>query len=349
MEAGVARQGEFDGGTAEGPAGDPRVGILHGAVQQGARRLLGVGVRVVGAAQTPPHLGGGPAAGGAVGRGTVGGGTAAWGTVGECALQLSAHQRGLGLDVQPGEHEGDLVAEPAELAAAHLERGRRRFPADAADPHPVGAVVAQRQAVEPGGDVRARVARAGDLVEQLCGDRPRRDRAPGAGMLGDHARPVGVELGQWEARGAEVVLGEEGVVAAGRLRPALDHVSGHDRARERVVVVGGPAEVGGGRADHHGGVGDPSGDDDVRARPQALGDPERAEVGVGGQRVGKTQFVGAAGEVVPVDMGDRDVQPQPVGQLAQRVGEARRVQSARVGHHGDPRVDGRAEALLHLP
>ena len=43
-------------------------------------------------------------------------------------------------------------------------------------------------------------------------------------------------------------LGEEREVAAGRLRPAFDDVARGHRTGEPVVIVAGPAEVGGGRA-----------------------------------------------------------------------------------------------------
>jgi len=48
-------------------------------------------------------------------------------------------------------------------------------------------------------------------------------------------------FGQREADAVEAGhLGEEGVVAAGGLRPALQDVSGHDRAGQRIPVVAGP-------------------------------------------------------------------------------------------------------------
>lgn len=63
----------------------------------------------------------------------------------------------------------------------------------------------------------------------------------------------------------QVVAPEEGVVAAGGLGSALQYVSGDDGPGERVQVAGPPAEVCGGGAGDEGRVGDPSGDDDVRA------------------------------------------------------------------------------------
>ena len=100
-------------------------------------------------------------------------------------------------------------------------------------------------AVHPQRHIGIRVARAGDLVEQLGGDRVDGDRAAGAGMLGDHRRPVGVDLGEREARDASGRrFGEERVVAAGGLRTALDDVARGHRTRERVVVGRGPSRSG---------------------------------------------------------------------------------------------------------
>ena len=93
--------------------------------------------------------------------------------------------------------------------------------------------------------------------------------------------------------------------------------------------------------DHQRGVGDPAGDDHVGAGAQALGDAERAEVGVGGQRA-------RHGDGVALDMGHLDGQAEPVGEVAQRVGEAGRVEAAGVGHDAYAAVDGQAERLLHL-
>ena len=140
------------------------------------------------------------------------------------------------------------------------------------------------------------------------------------------------------------VLGEEGVVAAGGLRTALQDVPGDHRARERVVVLRAPAEVGGGRPGDEGGVGDPAGDDDVGARAQAGGDADAAQVGVGGQ--GSSGVLG--GEVVALDVGDADGDAEPVGQLPDGVGESGRVEPARVGDDPHAALVGEPEALLQL-
>ena len=62
-------------------------------MQQCAGGFLGVGVGMVGAGQRPLQLGG---------------------FDGQAGLELALHQRGLGLDVQAGEHERHRVAEAAD-------------------------------------------------------------------------------------------------------------------------------------------------------------------------------------------------------------------------------------------
>ena len=102
MESGIARQREFHGRAAEGTTRDLGIGVLHRAVQQRARPLLGVRVLVVGPRQCPPDL-----------RGRV---------VLQRGFELLAHQRGLGLDVESGEHESSRVAETADGSpSAHFE------------------------------------------------------------------------------------------------------------------------------------------------------------------------------------------------------------------------------------
>ena len=158
---------------------------------------------------------------------------------------------------------------------------------------------------------------AGDLVEQLRGDGVAVDHPAGARVLGDHAGAVGGELGEREAgvqQLLERMLVEGGEVAAGGLGPALEHVPGHDGPGQRVEVVAAPAEVRDARADDERGVGDPAGDDDVRPRPQALGDPEGAEVGVRGQRGAQPELGGPRQQVVALDERDGGGQPQPAGE-----------------------------------
>ncbi len=160
-----------------------------------------------------------------------------------------------------------------------------------------------------------------------------------------------MDLGEGEAGSADVVLAEEGVVAAGRLGPALQDVAGDDRARERVEVVAGPAEVRGGRAGDQRGVGDPAGDDHVRAGPQALGDAGAAEVGVGGEHALAPRAVAgpAVGEqVVAGDVRDAGGHAEAVGELGDPLGEAGGVEPAGVGDDSDPVVHGQAQPLLEL-
>ena len=105
-EAGVAGQREFDCRRGELAPDVGGVGIAHHAVQQRAGRLLGVGVGVVGAGQRPLQLG-------RLDR--------------QAGLELPAHQLGLGLDVEAGQHERHLVAEAADAVQRHLQRRRRRL------------------------------------------------------------------------------------------------------------------------------------------------------------------------------------------------------------------------------
>ena len=212
-----------------------------------------------------------------------------------------------------------------------------------------GPSAGQLDGVHPGGDVRVGVSRAGDLVEQLCGDGVDADQPAGAGVLGDHRRAVGVDLGQREAGDSpDRDLGEEREVAAGGLDAAFDHVAGDHGPGEAVVVGSAPAEVRGRGPDRHRGVGHPAGDDDVRAVVEAVDDAPGAQVGVGRQRLAQAEFVGAVGQVVAVDVGDLDRHAQPLRQRAHGVGEAGGVQAAGVGDDAYPAVLRQAQALLEL-
>lgn len=105
VEAGVAGEGQFDGGAGEGAADGLRGRVADDEPEQRARGLLGVGVLAVGAGQFPTDV-----------RGAGVGG-------GEGVLDLVADEPGLGLDVEAGEDEHDLVAEAAEAVEADLEGG----------------------------------------------------------------------------------------------------------------------------------------------------------------------------------------------------------------------------------
>ncbi len=149
-------------------------------------------------------------------------------------------------------------------------------------------------------------------------------------------------------------LPEAGEVAAGGLRSALDHVAGHDRAGERVVVAGRPPPPPGGGAAGQGGVRDASGHHHVGAGVQRRRDPEAAEVGVGGERLvapapqrragvemgevvaGGQQLRQALAEVVALHVSHGQVDAHPRQQLAGRLGQPGGVQPAGVDHDLDP-------------
>ncbi len=263
--------------------------------------------------------------------------------------ELTLYQLRLGLDLQAGQHELHLVAVAAEAGAADLEHRRRRLAAHPADPHPVGPRLGQRDGVEAGGDVGARVAGTADLVEQLRGDGAQRDRATGTRVLGDHTAAVRVHLRQRKARMAEIGdLGEEGVVAAGGLRAAFEHVPGHHGPGQRVIVRSPPAEVGRGRPHHQRGIGDPAGDHHVGAAVQAFDDAPGAEVGIGRHRAPQPQLLGAREQVVARDMGHLGVQPEPPRQLTDGERQAVRVEPTGIGDDLHPPVERGAEGGLQL-
>lgn len=329
MEARVAGQAEFDGGGAQGAADPALVAVAGGEPEQGARLLLDGGVRVVGPGQGPPQLG--------------------RAVLAQRPVELGADQRGLGLDVQSREDEHHLAAPAADPVQPGLEGGWRGLAAHTADPYPVRALGGEADGVEPGGDVGAGVARACGLVEELGGDGAGGHRAAGARVLGDDAAAVGVQFGDREAWPGDVVLPEEGVVASGGLGSAFEDVAGHHGAGEGVEVGRAPAEVGGGRSGHQGGVGDPAGDDEVGAAAQALGDAEGAEVGVGRQQALRQAELGGAGQqIVSLDVADPQRAALVGGEFAQRVGEPGGVEAAGVHHDPHPPVQGQAEAVVHL-
>ena len=121
VEARVAGQRQLDGGAAERPADDVGPRSRTAQAQQRAGRLLGVGVgwSVRASVQRDAR----PAA-----RRSA---ASNWARTSAALASMSG----------AGEHERDLVAEPAERVQADLQRRRRRLAAHAGDPHPVGAVV----------------------------------------------------------------------------------------------------------------------------------------------------------------------------------------------------------------
>lgn len=132
-----------------------------------------------------------------------------------------------------------------------------------------------------------------DFVDELGGDGVDRDGAAGAGVLGDNAGTIGGYLGDREADVRQVgAMAEPGEVAAGRVRTALDHVTGGGGTRELVEVIALPAVCGDSGSDE-GGVGDATGDDDIGAGSVPMHLPVRREVAV--QRASQQQPLGAQG------------------------------------------------------
>ena len=81
---------------------------------------------------------------------------------------------------------------------------------------------------------------------------------------------------------------------------------------------------------------------------EARGDAERAEIGVGGERFAEAEFGGARAQVVALDVRDRDVETEPVGQLAHRGRQPGRVQPAGVHDDRHAALERRAERVLEL-
>ena len=108
METRIAGQREFDRGGGE-PAAGILVGVAHRAGQQRAGGLLGVGVGVVGTRQSPFQL---------LGPGAQRG------------VELAAHQRCFGLDIQPGQDERGQLRKPPMLLSETFSvgGGARRAP-----------------------------------------------------------------------------------------------------------------------------------------------------------------------------------------------------------------------------
>lgn len=194
-------------------------------------------------------------------------------------------QSGFRLDIESGEHELHLVAETAESIERNLELRRRRFAGHPADQYPIRTFLIQLDRVQPRGDIRPRITRTLDLVHQLCRNSIHRNRTTRALMLRDDAAAIPAHFGDRETGPSEIgQLGEECEVTAGGLRTALDDMSGHHRTGKLVVIGSPPTEMSGGRADDHGGVGDPTGNHDIGARIQTFDDAPGTEIGIRGQR-----------------------------------------------------------------
>ncbi len=272
------------------------------------------------------------------------------------------HRRRLRLHVEPREHERDPVPVTAQVVHGHLEAGRGWAAPDARHPNPIGALGGEGDGVEASGDVGTRIGVTGDLVEELGRDRLRRDQTPRSGVLGDDEVAVGTHLHEGESDVVETRhLGEEREVAPGDLGPALDQVPGHQGGSQPVPVVAGPSEVLGGGAHHHGGVGDPTGDDDVGAPFEGRGDAPAPQIGVGGDggesgllqpgavpQGADLEVVDPGHEVVAGDGGHGGGEAESGGDPGQGLRQPGGVEAAGVGHHPDPALQARRHHLLHL-
>jgi drug/metabolite transporter (DMT)-like permease len=159
-------------------------------------------------------------------------------------------------------------------------------------------------------------------------------------------------------------LGEEGVVSAGDLTATLDDVPGHDRSGEGVPVVELPTVMPGGRTDDDGRVGHPTGDDNVGAPSESVGDTPAAEVGVCRDRTTVTKvrsgievtkvvavlakLIQARENVITANPSNPGSDADPFGHVAHGRRTCRGVESAGVGNDLDAPLQARAEDLLHL-
>ena len=181
VEPGVAGQGQLGGRAGEAPAHPLGVGVLHRDAQLGGGLDVDGGVGLVRADEAGVELG--ELLGAAEG-----------------SSEGAEGQGGLLLDVEPGEHEGHRVAPTAQQVEADLHVGRGRAAPDCREIRTrSGPCWSTRDGVEAGHHVGVGVVGAGDLVEELGGDRAHRHLAAGARVLGDHRRAVRGHLGDGEA------------------------------------------------------------------------------------------------------------------------------------------------------
>ena len=193
---------------------------------------------------------------------------------------------------------------------------------------------------------------AGDLVEQLGGDGVAVDDAAGAGVLGDDAGAVGGELGEREAGVQQLLDGCSSKKESCRRWPARRTRA---RARRRRRRPARPGRRGPSRSARCAG---PTTSEASVTRPvtttsapgpQALGDPEAAEVGVRGQRRAEAEFGGPRQQVVALDVARRRWRrPSRPASSRSAVGQPGRVEPAGVDDDAHAPVGGQAEALLHL-
>src|SRR5207244_2486320 len=138
------------------------------------------------------------------------------------------------------------------------------------------------------------------------GHRADGDQPPSFAMLGDDRAPVRAHLGDRKAEpGDPGHLREEAVVAAGRLRAALDDVAGHDCSGQAVPVVTRPSKVPGSWANDERSVADTRTDDDVRSGVERLDNAPCAEIRVRGHGINAGLGKRAAGVEVAELMAGR--------------------------------------------
>ncbi len=280
--------------------------------------------------------------------------------VGECARLR------LGLGARDDERAAYLVA--VEIGRADLERAGRRAAFHTPHTHAVAPELFEPDGREVGDHVgRDVAARIAHLVDQLLLDRAHRDRAAGAGMLGDHEGAVGRDLDHRVADALEMPDAPPvREIPAGALGAALHDVAGDDAGREPVPVVGLPAE----RVDHgcerDAGVGAAAGDHDLRAGRQRLHHRPRAVVGVGGRdpvadrgerraavhvverHAGRVQLAEPLHEVVPDHRRDLDRVAAVLRGLEQGAAAGEGIHAAGVGDGAGAALDQQRQGLGDL-
>ena len=111
-----------------------------------------------------------------------------------------------------------------------------------------------------------------------------------------------------------------------------------------------------GRADDQSGVGDPSGDHDVRAGLQRRHDPACAEVGVGAQRVTGEGLPRVEVGPLPADLGEARQQVvttdrgdlRPRAEFTDRLSRGHRVEATGIADHLDALLQAGGKDLFHL-
>ena len=144
------------------------------------------------------------------------------------------------------------------------------------------------------------------------------------------------------------------------MRAALDDVASDDGTGECIPVVDRPLVPPGGRADHDRGICDTPADHHVCASLQRGSDTPPAHVRIGRDRIASQrctrvqmaelwpQVVDAIHQVIAVDVGHANFEPQHGCDLAHFVGAARRVEAAGVRDDLDAPLDACRKHLFHL-